>query len=59
MLWLMNQHININGNLVLLITTLLLITSYTNKLLITQIIMLAKVKQFRLQYKGFKVFNSV
>jgi len=55
----MNQHININGTLVLSIATLLLITNYTNKLLITQIIMLVKVKQCRLQYEGFKIFNSV
>jgi len=29
----MNRHININGTLVFLIATLLLITNYTNKLL--------------------------
>jgi hypothetical protein len=53
------SDININGTLVFLKATLLLNTNYTNKLLITQIIMLVKVKQFRLQYKGFKIFNSV
>jgi len=55
----MNWQTNINGTLVFLIATLLLITNYTNKLLITQIIMLVKVKQFRLQYEGFKILNSV